>query len=71
MNNEAEWLPTMEVAYRLGVSTDILRTWSRWKTFPEGLIVRDGGQNFLGCAPTLRMATVSPRGKDRKAGALA
>lgn len=36
------WLLTMEAAARYRVSTDMLRTWRKWREFPEEAVRREG-----------------------------
>lgn len=35
MTNKTEWITTLEACFRYGVGTDMLKTWRKWRTFPE------------------------------------
>lgn len=41
-----DWLLTMEAAARYGVGVDMLRTWRKWRDFPEAAVRRDGNVNL-------------------------
>lgn len=44
--NEQIWLDTMRAAMRYGVSSDMLRTWRQWRTFPLTAVVREANKCF-------------------------
>ena len=47
-----EWLTTLELSHRYQVGPDMLKTWRRWRTFPEEA-VRTHGRTLLWHVPVL------------------
>lgn len=45
LRTQDSWLLSMEAAVRYRVSVDMLRTWRRWRDFPEDAVRREGGVN--------------------------
>lgn len=41
-DTEDEWMPTLDVCFRYRVGSDLLKTWRRWKTFPEDAVIAQG-----------------------------